>query len=222
MKRLLASFGVAAALFTTPAQAATIGFEFNAGQLTFIETILFDPEVEIIEGFILGEDILVSFTIDDQTADIDPLPGRAEYEDPFGTISIRGADSGTVLDLINGVNIQLDGPDEFDLRNIETDLGFGEFALTNDIDFGTNVPILSDPEDLAGSIAELAALLDENGVFQISNTAIFSSAEIDAVDSEGEFSALEFGPVTSVPVPPALALMGLVVAGFGLMRRKPA
>ncbi|MEM9044291.1 MAG: hypothetical protein AAGC81_06325 [Pseudomonadota bacterium] len=220
MKRFLSSIAIVVGLLAQPAHSAPIGFEFNAGELIFVEEFLFDPEVEVILDFIVGEDILVGFTIDDATPDQDAAAGRGEFEDPNGTITLRGASSGTILSLINGVNIQLDDTNEFDLRNIAVGPSLFAFELFDDIDFETDTPIISDPDNLATSIQELSSFIVAGGFFQINNTALDSTARVGSEDSLGTFVALEFGPVASVPLPPAFLLLILGCAGVGVLGRR--
>ncbi|MCB1865479.1 MAG: hypothetical protein KDG50_08600 [Chromatiales bacterium] len=214
MKRLLSAFLLSCV--APAAVAAPIGFTFNAGPVVFVELGPVDPEVAAFQGFQLGESVLVTFAIDDATPDIDPIDQRGEFEDPTGTITLTGAISGTTIAMRPGVNIQLDSVFEFDLRNILVGPVLHVFELFDDTDFLSVHPILSDPDDLAVSIAELASLLDPQGHFLGLNLALGSTAAVGTLDSLGAFVALEFGPVAWVPSAPAplLLLLGLAALPF--------
>ena len=201
-------------LLPTTAFAAPIGFTFDAGPVVFVETRPVDPEVADFQGFQLGESVLISFTIDDATADIDPGDQRGEFEDPSGTITLTGGTSGTTLEMRQGVNIQLDSEFEFDLRNIFVGPVLHVFELFDDTDFLSATPILSDPDDIATSIAELAALLDADNRFIVDNLAFSSRAAVGTEDSEDAFVALAFGPVAPVPSPPTALL---ILCGLGFL-----
>lgn len=218
MKSLLAA--VFLACLTPVAQAGLIGFTFNAGPVLYVEGGPVDPEVAAFQGFQLGESVLITFVIDDTTPDIDPIAQRGEFEDPAGTIILTGSISGTTIEMRQGVNIQLDSVMEFDLRNIAFGPELHVFELFDDTDYLAPVPIMSDPDNLATSIAELASLLDASGRFLLPN---LSSSSIGAVGTEDNtvpfpFVALEFGPVAAVPIPSALFLMLLGLAALVLSK----
>jgi len=200
------------AVLTPFAHAGLVGFTFNAGPVTFVENGPVDPEIATFQGFQLGESVLISFTIDDTTADLDAATQRGEFEDPNGYITLIGGTSGTTIEMRQGVNIQLDSVFEFDLRNIAVGPELHVFELFGDTDYLTSVPILSDPDNLATSIAELASLLDADGHFIIPNLSISSTGAVGTEDSIGPFIALEFGPVASVPTPSAFLLLFLGLA----------
>lgn len=219
MRQTLAATAVLAGFLAGTAGAAPIGFTFNAGPVIFVERSPFLPAgVANVRNFIEGEDVLVTFTIDDMAIDIDGdgSNGRGEFEDPSGSITLVGAISGTTIAMRPGVNIQLDSAFEFDLRNLDTTPpANGEFNLWNDIDYESTTPLVSDPDDLAGSIAELAALLDGDGRFIPPNTALGSTGVVETFDGDFGFfpDILEFGPI-SVPLP-ASAL--LLLSGLGAL-----
>lgn len=224
--RLVAAAALAVGL-STPATAAPIGFTFNAGPVIDISTFFVDEEVSVFQDLILGEDILVTFTIDSLTPDLDGAEQRGEFEDPSGTITLTGATSGTVIEMEPGVNIQLDSEMEFDLRNIaDAPPAEGAFQLVDDIDFETDTAFLSDPDDLSTSIAELQALLIGR-TFGGTNTALSSTAAVVFVDSITfpgfADPAFEFGPVpTVVPLPASLPLLALGVLAAGVIGRRRA
>lgn len=205
---------------TPVVHAGLTGFTFDAGPVVFIEPGFVDPEVEEFQNFQLGESVLVTFTIDDATADLDPIDQRGEFEDPNGTITLTGASSGTVISMGQGVNIQLDSVFEFDLRNILFGPTLHVFELFDDTDFLAAQPIVSDPDNLATSIAELQNLLDPEGRFLLPNLARSSTAAVGTKDSLGDFVALAFGPVAPLPTPPAFLLMLFGLATLGACRSK--
>ncbi|MEO1495300.1 MAG: hypothetical protein AAFV19_24420, partial [Pseudomonadota bacterium] len=69
------------------AVAAPIGFTFNAGQVTSIAS---DAPSDIT-NFQVGEDLLLTFTIESTTPDSDPNVGAGRFYDPLGTITVTGA-----------------------------------------------------------------------------------------------------------------------------------
>ncbi len=210
MKSVIA--GLFLSCITSIACAGTIGFTFNAGPVIFVENGFVDPEVEAFQDFQLDESVMVSFSIDDATIDIDPDSQRGEFEDPNGQITLTGSNSGATIEMRKGVNIQLDSVLEFDLRNILVGPELHVFELFDDTDYLASVPIISNPDNLATSIAELAALLDANNHFPHNNLSSSSFGSVGALDSLGPFIALEFGPVAPVPALPAylLTLFGLL------------
>lgn len=217
---------------TSPSAAAPIGFTFNAGPVLDVFPFPVDDDVAVFQDLIIGESILVTFTIDDATLDIDGAEQSGEFEDPLGTTTLTGATSGTVIEMEPGVNIQLDDEMEFDIRSItDGPPAEGAFQLFDDIDFETATPILSDPDNLATSIAELQALLIGD-VFGVENTALDSTGVVLFVDSltfpGGADFAFEFGPVPStdaaVPLPASMPLLiaSLLAAGVFFRRRTSA
>ncbi|MEO1089073.1 MAG: hypothetical protein AAFX81_00440 [Pseudomonadota bacterium] len=57
-----------------------------------------------VQAFRLGEDVRLTFELDDGTADDEPELGAGDFEDPLGTLSITGLVSGAVLDFGGGVD----------------------------------------------------------------------------------------------------------------------
>lgn len=226
MKRVISTAFALAALIGGGAAAAPIGFTFDAGPVLFVErSPLLPPGISDVRTFIEGEHVLVTFTIESTTSDDDVEVGSGEFEDPNGTITLTGKQSGTTIAMRNGVNIQLDTVFEFDLRNIQNFPPFpGEFNLFDDIDYEAATPILRNPDDLAGSIAELAALLDGDGRFIPPNTALGSTGIVDAFAlGIGPFpfpDVLEFGPVTNVPLPASALLLLSGLGALAVARRR--
>lgn len=225
MRKLLTSC-TASLFLATGAMAAPIGFGFNAGSISSIS----DPEATgVFNGFLVGENLFINFTLDDATPDTDPTANGGRYFDPAGTLNVRGLTSNTMLTLELGVEVDLDDPGEFELDGDvpafnDTDSGL---VLEGDIDLDTNEapPLVSDPNDLSQSIADLSALLNPDGVFtgitnQTDNIASLSFF-IAGDGNTDENAILSFGTVPTAPVPlPAgawLLLSGLL--GLGAARR---
>lgn len=200
---------LAMALLTNTALAGVVSFTFEAGPVTFVETGLVDPEVAGFQDFVLGEAVLVTITVDDSTPDLDPDSQRGEFEDPTGTITLTGADSGASILMGEGVNIQLDSVFEFDVRNIAFGPTLHTFELFDDIDYRAGVPLFSDPDSLVSSMAELTTLVDAQNRFINPNFSLKSWAAVGVLDSFGPFVALEFGPVLPASLPATLVLLML-------------
>lgn len=142
--------------------AAPIGFTFISGTVSRIDSVVTTPPFQI------GEQLQVSFTIDDSTPNTSGISGVGRYEDPTGTITYTGLTSGAVLTLTTGVIIEFDSINEFELSGI---ISATDLFLEDDIDFETAVsePLITNPEDLPGSITELSNLINNNDFFTLEN-----------------------------------------------------
>ena len=219
MKLKLAAAAVFAA-FSTTASAATIGFGFNAGPVTEI----FDPNNSgAFAGFVVGEDLFVEFEIESTTADSKATAGSSSFFDPSGRITVTGLTTGTTLVMNPGVEIQFDDNTEFELDAgiIAGDDTYNGYLLEFDTDLVQLPQLVSDPDNLSLSIAELKAKL-VNDIFRgFTNGADLKATINFFIAGDGDMSpaaALEFGPVPTDPTPvPVPAAAPLFAAGLGLI-----
>jgi hypothetical protein len=217
------------------ADAAPIGFSFNAGPIISIGT--FGPNnlpLAPLRGFEVGEDLLVTFSIESETADSDDRSGSGKFQDLGGSISIRGLTTNTVLDLVGGADVEFSNTRSFELDSaLETPAPRGTgtpftFALADDIDFlarqGFN---LWNPNNLEASLATIETAVEANGGdFPLFNVATVrgSTATIVSTGRNGNtFVVMEFGParssVTPVPLPATAWMLFFAIAGaFGIQR----
>lgn len=224
MKYVVAAAAFALVQMSGTASAVPIGFQFNAGQVIDIPNRQ-SSLADVFDDFILGEDLLVDFRIESSTPDLDPTLNRGLFLDPLGSLIFTGAVSGATFSTFGGVALELDATNEFDISSFfEGPLPEGEFELFDDIDVTTaeSQPLLTDPDDLVRSITELSESFTLTAL-GIRNRAQSSSGQIGFRNRRDRLrSALEFGPVASVPVPAALPLMigALGVLLVGARRRR--
>ncbi|MEM9250148.1 MAG: hypothetical protein AAGB05_15825 [Pseudomonadota bacterium] len=217
-------------LMATPALAAPLSFEFNAGPLIF--AAIDDPFAPpVIFDFDPFEDIIVSVVLDNATLGI-PEDTTITYIDETGKISIRGVSSGAEITLTPGVEIELENANEFDISTpfIPGPKPALDFVMTDDTDFRTSVDFLSDPTDLPQVVADIQSIFPGGGPATLENLSFPSRSVISYFDTEdgafpGEFieeddifvfDALVFGPVAGAPVP-VIPLPSTVWLMFGAL-----
>lgn len=228
MRHLFAATA-ALTLLAGSAIAAPIGFTFNAGPVLFVEDGDFMPpgNAQNLTDFQEGEDVIIEFTIDDETApELDGFGDTSiDYFDPAGQIILRGAMSGAEVFLDDGVRVELSNFNEFDLSSFPAGpLELGDLVLVDDTDYRADVDFLTDPFDLTQSFAELDAILSADGSL-LPNRSVFSTGVVAffVPEEEGGFvvGAMEFGPVaTPIPVPAGLPLLLGALGVFAFLRRK--
>ena len=227
---------LSATLIAAPAAALT--FSFNAGPVIFKDDFPDTPEE--IAAFDLGEDVLVTITIDPTAEDLDDDLGRGLFEDEFGDLKITGATTGAMIEMLDiGIGVEIDTAREIDFDTLFLVSDLDPFGLSDlagsDIDIGFAGDVFSDPDTLATSLAEFTALIGPDGNLLTQNTATASTALLDfylpgigegepggpPVGSGDVFVGLEFGPVQSVPAPAGLPLLmlGLGALVFASRRR---
>ena len=201
------------------AHAAQIGFEFNAGPITEINAFSSSAQAAF-NGFQVGEDILISFTIDEFAIDVNPGAG-GDFEDATGALSVTGLTSGTTAVITGGTRIEFEDASKFEVDAL-TDPTDGFGLNDTDLDLAGPTGLISDPEDLKGSIDELEALLFQQTFSGITNaTTLFGALEF--YEGGVEVGEIVFGPVPTqpapVPLPAGLVLLGGGLLGLGLARR---
>ena len=219
------------ALSATTVDAATVGFGFNAGPVTSIR----HNAPAAIQAFQLGEDIFIEFTMSSTVADTDRSSRGGNFEDRSGTLRITGLTSGATLDISGGVEVDLDDTEEFELESARNRPNAANpFVMTDDTDLDTmgNGDLVSNPNDLAQSIRELAALVNSNGFFTVVNRdrADGGIDYYDPIRRRVIRDVIEFGPVPTgqpdpvapspVPLPASALFLAAGLAGLGAMRRR--
>jgi len=244
-KTMFSALALAVTGFAPAAQAIPLGFSYNAGPLIAAVNLdpfsfSFDP-LAPPEAFAFdpGEDVFVDVVIDSAATQVVVSLDNVRYQDPFGTITLFGADSGALWNLAPGVDLELSNDNEFDVVSLIP--GFGELVfaldgyLVDDTDFRSRTPFLTDIFDLTTSVAEIDAAFP-GGVTSLDNLSAPSTGVIAYADliegapqgapllvDEGVafFFALEFGPVpNAVPLPATLPLMLAGLGGAALLRRR--
>ncbi|MEM1363584.1 MAG: hypothetical protein AAGF94_18060 [Pseudomonadota bacterium] len=227
----IAAFGMCVS-FVGQAKADVVSFTFDAGPVTFRAENL-RPNMAFFSDFIVGETIFVTITIDDQLPDLRPLPFRGRYVDRItGGATIRGGTSGTTFDITNGIEIELDQPNEIDFTsppllgapNINTIL-FDE-PNGGDIDIRSRffLPITLRPSVLENVIAGFTRKLTGAPDFRFNRLQLdqMSEASIIIFNLTGPREVLSFGPVPGrsgpapVPLPATLPMLGGAIAVIGL------
>lgn len=207
---------------TTDAVRQETSLTFNAGPVIFLSP---DAPAEY-SGFEIGEDILLTLTIDTTVPDQYSSSISGRYEDALGTIRLVGANSGTTVDLLGGVDLEFDRVDEFDVDDVDTIFTLGSTFLDDDTDLLATIGLVSDPDDLAQILMELQARIGPNfEFFGFENRSPGSSAGVDAIlsrDESGdavETRILTFGPVpATIPLPGALPLLLVGLGAFAAFR----
>lgn len=228
---------IAAIAVASPAAALT--FSFNAGPVIFKDDFPDTPQA--IADFDVGEDVIVSITIDDTAPDLDDAAGRGLFEDETGDLKITGADTGAMIEMLDiGISVEIDSAREIDFDTLFFVSELDPFGLSDfpggDIDVGFEEDVISDPDTLATSLTECASLIAPNGRLRLPNTATGSTALLDFYlpalgegepggppDGSGDvFLGLEFGPVQAVPAPAALPLLLISLGAIAVAsRRRP-
>lgn len=225
-----------------PVSAAVVSFTFDAGPVIFRAANNLRPNMSFFSNFIIGESILVTITIDDQSPDLRPInPFAGRYVDRLtGGATITGKTSGTTFDITNGIEIELDRPREIDFTsppinpaNIDNTTILFDEPNGGDIDILARFfnPITFQPNVLTNVIAGFERKLTgaPDFLFDRVQLAQDSTASIVFFNQNGPRTALEFGPVPGrntpapVPVPTSVAMMGSAVAalaGLGAWRRR--
>ena len=178
------------------ASAAPITFEFNAGPITYLERAPSTPDA--FDGFVLDEDVLVQFSLDDEVRDRARRPNRGIFEDELADIVLTGASSGAMIEMIGvGAYIEVDSRSEIDFNSLFFTSPFDPISFasdeSSDIDITFVEPVFSDPNNLATTLAEFIALLDEDGNLTVPNVSKSSSAEV---------SYFEVFPIEDATPPP--------------------
>lgn len=225
------SFGLAmlaaasAALFATGASAATVTFSYVAGPVVLIDPAAPSP----LDSFVLGEDILLTVTVDDATADSAASSTRGLFTDVGGTVTVKGLTSGTTVTMNAGVEIEVDDDTEFDLETVPAEPSAAiPFIIDEDVDFETSgLAIFSDVNDLSVILAEFIALIGPDGRLTVNNAAVDSLGDIEFFNgSSTGTDGILFGPVppAAVPLPATapllLGALGLTVAAARRRRRR--
>lgn len=231
-------FAAALSMLALPAAAAPLVFTYNAGAV--LDVAYGDPFAPAaVKDFVLGENVLVTVTIDDATTGVAGGPDSIDYFDAAGTIVLRGATSGAEISTAPGVRLEVSSDDEFDVSSMQplpgSTVNALDFYVSDDIDYRAPTGFLSDPTDIAAVVADILSITLPSGVLELPNLSQSSTGVVDYADTiDGEapgtpipeadveyWFAMEFGPVVSAPLPGGAALMlsGLGLLALGRARR---
>ncbi|MCR9086685.1 MAG: VPLPA-CTERM sorting domain-containing protein [Rhodobacteraceae bacterium] len=234
-------FGVACSL-AAPVQAAVVSFTFDAGQVVSKAGPNVRSNMAFFADFLIGETVFVTITVDDETPDRRASPFAGRYVDRVtGGATIRGASSGTGFSVTNGIEIELDQPNEIDFTSPRprlSDINRSTILFNEpgggDIDILTRffVPITLNPNRLPAVIRGFTRKVTPGPDFRFDRVqrARDSLSEVIFFTRNGPRSGLVFGPVPGrqpapVPVPAGLPLLGgglIVLAALRARRRRAA
>jgi hypothetical protein len=207
------------------ATAFAIPVTIRASSPYIIEDIL-GGGIFDVAGFNENERVDIFFTIDDATADSNGSAGQSQFNDPLGFYKFVGVNSGAIVTTNNGVKLEIDDEDEFDLEpgGASSLSNAGIIDLKDDIDFDpASVDIFSNPDLLTMVLADLIGTHNFTG--QSGHSAEISrgngtNAVVQArLTVRPAYTATFTQESTPLPEPATLSLLAIGLIGLGIATR---